>query len=467
MLSIVVASLAVAACKPATGDGPALVQRAIAAVGLTSVGSLVRTSASHETFNMAFQSDRMYPPYLWLPRDVKIAVDYAGSTHRVEMNGASFVTDTGRRAAISPRGTMLMPMQGFGVLDERAFDPWLVLADWSRASDVRVAESCLYRDYWRTVLTRKGRDGTERLFIDPKSTVPVKLERLEPHFLWGDVVAEYLWSIWAPVKGTAAIAPQFSYRIADGEVDTQRTTDAFALVPRDSAGVLTIPPDAMQRPATTFDQSDTVRVGDNTFLLTTRAYTNVVTLERDTVFVLDAQTSPERARADSVWIGKLFPGKHAVVLVVTDLAWPHISGVRYWVANGASVISHPASREFLKRVVDHRWTLQPDLLEQRRARVKLNFKPVDAKLDLAGGAIQLRPIDGVSSEGALMAFLPRTRFLYPGDYIQPGPAASFSGQYAREVAAAVQRAGFAPERFAAMHVPLTDWKALSRFTGQP
>ena len=223
----------------------------------------------------------------------------------------------------------------------------------------------------------------------------------------------------------------------------------------------------MQAPVQSFNESDTVRVGDNTFLLTTRAYTNVVTLERDTIFMLDSQTSAERARADSVWVGKLFPGKHPVVLVVTDLAWPHISGVRYWVANGASVISHPASRDFLQKVVDHKWTLKPDLLEQRRSRVKFHFKAVDAKLDLAGGAIQLRPIDGISSEGALMAFLPRTRFLYPGDYIQPGPAASFSGQYAREVAAATQRAGFAPEKFAAMHVPLTEWKALSRFTGQP
>ena len=51
-------------------------------------------------------------------------------------------------------------------------------------------------------------------------------------------------------------------------------------------------------------------------------------------------------------------------LVVTDLAWPHISGVRYWVALGTPVVSHRASREFLQKVVDHKWTLEPDLLER-------------------------------------------------------------------------------------------------------
>jgi hypothetical protein len=470
MLSIVVAALAVAACRPTTGDAPALIQRAIEAVGLNTVGSLVRTSPVNETFNMAFQSDRMYPPYLWTASDFRAAVDWERGMHRAERGTAPntlvYVTEPNRRAMISSRGNQLVPVRS-QQMDERAMDPWLVLADWKAAHDVRVAEQCFYRDYWRTVLTRKGADAEERLFLDPKSFVPVKLERREPHYLWGDVLAEYLWSIWTPIKGTQAIAPQFAYRIADGEVDTQRSYSSFALVPRDSVVGFSIPENATAAPVMSFNDADTVRIGDNTFLLTTRAYTNVVTLERDTVFIIDAQTSAERARGDSVWIGKLFPGKHPLVLVVTDLAWPHISGVRYWVANGVPVISHPASRDFLKKVVDHKWTLKPDLLEQRRAKVKFNFKAVDTKLDLAGGAVKLRPIDGVTSEGALMAFLPRTRFLYSGDYIQPGSPASFSGQYAREVLAAVQRAGFSPERFAAMHVGLTEWKALPRFTGQP
>jgi hypothetical protein len=114
-----------------------------------------------------------------------------------------------------------------------------------------------------------------------------------------------------------------------------------------------------------------------------------------------------------------------------------------------------------------RWTLAPDLLEQRRAKSRFTFRPVNAELSLAGGAIQLRPIDGVGSEGALLAYFPNERFLYAGDYIQGGGPESFSATYARETAAAVKRAGFTPERFAAMHLPLSDWTTLPKFTGQP
>ena len=146
--------------------------------------------------------------------------------------------------------------------------------------------------------------------------------------------------------------------------------------------------------------------------------------------------------------------------VVTDLAWPHIAGVRYWVALGVPVVSHHASRDFLQQVVDHRWMVEPDLLEKRRATAKLDFHAVEDRLDLGAGAVRLRAIDGAGSEGALMAYIPSDRFLYAGDYIQPGGPGSFSAVYAREVRAAVQRAGFTPSRFIAMHMKLGNWDTL-------
>jgi len=465
-------SLTQSLCRPAAAADPRVVlERSISALGLASVGAGVRTSKVTDVVTMPYQSDRMYPPYLWASRELRLAMDWDRGGQRAEQgtppNMVAFVSDSARRGAISPRGAMLLAQRQAGLLDERAMDPWTVLADWRHAPDVRVLEECMYRDYWRTVLGRNTADGAERLYLDPKTGFPTKLERREPHYLWGDVNTEYLWSIWSPVKGSQALAPQFSFRLVDGETDEQRVLEKYAIVARDSVGALSMPPDATPAPPPPPPNPDTVRVASNTFLLVTRAYTNVVSLQRDTVFILDAQTSAERAQRDSVWVGKLFPGRHPIVLVVTDLAWPHIAGVRYWIGQGATVVSHPASRAFLERVFNKQWTLQPDLLEQRRPKVRFAFRPVNGSLALAGGAIQLRPIDGAGSEGAIIAFFPSERFLYAGDYIQGGGPDSFSATYAREVAAAVRRAAFTPERFAAMHLPLSDWSSLSRFTGQP
>jgi hypothetical protein len=219
---------------------------------------------------------------------------------------------------------------------------------------------------------------------------------------------------------------------------------------------------AATAPAPDFEP-DTVRIGPSAFLLHTRYYTNAIALIRDTVFILDAPfTGDVRAQRDSAWIGRLFPGRHPLVVVVSDLAFPHVAGVRYWVANGATIVSHTASRDFLERVVQRRWTEHPDLLERRRASARFRFVGLDRPRAFAGGALQVVPIDGIGSEASVMTYLATDRFLFAGDYVQNVAEPT---SYAREVWQATRRAGLAPERLAAMHLPLTPWSTLERVAG--
>jgi hypothetical protein len=153
-----------------------------------------------------------------------------------------------------------------------------------------------------------------------------------------------------------------------------------------------------------------------------------------------------------------------VTLVVTDLAWPHVAGMRFWVASGARVVSHRMSRDFLQRVVDRRWAEAPDTYERRRGERPLRLTAVDSGVRaLAGGAVQVAPIDGVGSEGALLVYFPAERFLWASDYVQDlrGPSL-----YVSEVVAAARRAGFRPERVAAQHVPVTPWETLEALAAQ-
>jgi hypothetical protein len=202
---------------------------------------------------------------------------------------------------------------------------------------------------------------------------------------------------------------------------------------------------------------DTVRVSDRTFLLKNRGYTEGIALRRDTVFVFDATQGEARARGDSTWIARLFPGPHPTVLVVTDLAWPHVAGVRFWAARGATIVAHRAAEPFLRRLLDRRWTAEPDLYERLRASgrlPRLRFRSVDRDLALAGGELSLHAIDGITSEVALIGWLPDDRFLWASDYIQ---ATSGPTEYTAEVRAAARRAGIAPTQVAAEHLPLTPW----------
>jgi hypothetical protein len=195
-------------------------------------------------------------------------------------------------------------------------------------------------------------------------------------------------------------------------------------------------------------------------LLHNPQYTEALVMARDTVYVLDATQGEGRAREDSAWIARLYPRHRAVVVVVTDLAWPHIAGVRFWVAHGATIVSHQHSRAMLERVVARRWTHFPDALERmhrRGAAPALHFVGVRDSLALAGGAVRLYPIDGVASEGALMAWIPVDGVLWASDYVQSVKEPTL---YAAEVVRAASRVGIAPRTVAAEHQAPAPWSVV-------
>jgi len=66
-----------------------------------------------------------------------------------------------------------------------------------------------------------------------------------------------------------------------------------------------------------------------------------------------------------------------VAVVVTDLAWPHIAGVRFWVASGATIISHRTSRTIARAGGEPALDLAPDKLERSRAAHRFVLRVVD------------------------------------------------------------------------------------------
>jgi hypothetical protein len=473
MIQIVVALLVAAdPCRATTTPSARpVLDRAASAIGLNDAAGRVLHIDGFDVTNQAFQSDRPgAPPFLaavtaidsWL--DARTGIER--TTSRTTLGGPQRPATTigGAAASYLVRDTSLVPSPStHGELyATRPLDVWTVLLDWRDAPDVHTVATCEYRDYPRLVLSRRGAQGEERLFIDAKSGYPVKLDRLEPDYLWGTVHAEYVYSTWQ--SDGALRWPVSSFRVIDGSTDVTRTYGTTRLVPLDSAPTLALPAQAVSMdiapPAFLVPTNpDTVRVGANTFLLHNVGFNETVTLVRDTVYVFDATQGEVRARADSAWIGRLFPGKHPITVVVTDIAWPHVAGVRFWVATGATIVTHRANRAFLQRVIDRRWTASPDLLERRRAKVTPRLRTVDDSLRLGGGDVTLFAIDGVASEAALAAFLATDRFLWASDYVQ---TLAVPTQYLDETSAAVERMHVSPLRVAAEHLRLSSWEDARR-----
>ena len=330
----------------------------------------------------------------------------------------------------------------------------MVVRDWREEGAATVTATCVTRDFPRLVLTRDTEDGPERLYLDPESGLPVKLDREERDEVWGQHHVEFLYSTWITVDDRMLAGS--SFRVVDGMVEISRTVgNASIMDGEEEPPTLELATGVPEIPSVLEALPDIVPVTENLNLLVTRAYTEAVALVGDTLFVFDATTEEGRALGSRQRIEELHLGAYPAVVVVTDLAWPHIGGVRTWVAHSAEIVSHETSEPLLQRLVDRPWTREPDLLEQRRDQASFRFTGVREGASRAGGRVLLATIGGIGSEGALIAFLPETGFLWASDYIQ---TVSRPSTYAAEVIAAVQREGWVPTQVAAQHLEFTAWQ---------
>jgi hypothetical protein len=201
----------------------ALLQRARDVMGGTeAAGMLVHYHAS-ASLTQNYQSDRMYPPFLdffqeqesWFNPQTAVERTTVQSSFLLAKPQSSVVlTDAQRAFSLGENGLQVSPRY---VMRPRYLNPWLVIADWIDAGGVRAGGIESYRDCPRTVLERQAPEGLQRLFLDPKSGFPVKLELTERHYLWGQRRLEYVYTTWVSAKGIAL--PGASYLLADGETE--------------------------------------------------------------------------------------------------------------------------------------------------------------------------------------------------------------------------------------------------------
>ena len=434
---------------------------AATAIGMTRAGGRVLHVLPAVVRELADESDRAYPPFVeqvlsrdqWF--DPQADVERAG-TVLISAGGAYRVSGTTVTDASEINSAVRVG---------RNFNPWAVVSDWERDTSVRVLGRCPYADFQRVVLARAGPLGQERLYLDPRSHFPLKLESTELNYFLGPVHDQYLYTAWfnaAPF----AYYPESAIKLTDGlgrESWFVNLPGQATLVPRDSAPSFAVPDSAAMPftfpPQFSADDPDTVRAGAHTFLLVNKAFTSVVALVDDTVFVLDAAGGEERAQHDSVWIGKLFPGHHPVTLVLVNAIWPHIAGLRFWIAAGARVVGHPLTHALVTSAVARRWIERPDRLERQRAHTVLHFADVSGSLKLAGGGLGLYELDGAASEGILMAYIGADRFLWASDRIQLDTTPSL---YTADLQRSVTLAGIHPLATSGPHFKLIPWSQIER-----
>lgn len=164
------------------------------------------------------------------------------------------------------------------------------------------------------------------------------------------------------------------------------------------------------------------KLGNGVYLIT-GGYAAVAVDFKDHILVIEGGQSEQRSEAVIAEAKRLIPGKPIAEVVNTHPHFDHSGGLRTYVAEGATIVTHEANKGFFEKALANPRTLSPDRLSRNPRNVKVRY--VGGKTMLSDGehVVELHHLQGFSHhDGTLIAYLPKEKVLVQADGFNP-PAA--------------------------------------------
>src|SRR5205085_1169382 len=161
------------------------------------------------------------------------------------------------------------------------------------------------------------------------------------------------------------------------------------------------------------------KLGDGVFLIMP-AYAAIAVDMKDGVVVLEGPQSTMRGEQIIAEVHKDIPGKSIKYVFNTHNHFDHSSGLRAFVAEGATIITAQSNKGYYERILALPHTLVLDKLSQNHAKVKVEL--VGDKRVLTDGVhtIEIYKTQGsLHNEGLLFAYLPKEKVVIEADSFNP------------------------------------------------
>jgi glyoxylase-like metal-dependent hydrolase (beta-lactamase superfamily II) len=172
------------------------------------------------------------------------------------------------------------------------------------------------------------------------------------------------------------------------------------------------------------------KLGDGLWLIAGGSHNSVAVEFRDHAVVIEAPLNEERSLAVIGEVNRLIPNKPIKFVVNTHHHWDHLGGIRTYVHEGATIITHVGNRPYYQEVLRARpWVLQPDrysLFPPEEWSEGYIFETAREKYILGDDTrtIELHSVAGLAhAAGMLMAYFPKEKIVVQADLYNPAAPA--------------------------------------------
>jgi glyoxylase-like metal-dependent hydrolase (beta-lactamase superfamily II) len=161
------------------------------------------------------------------------------------------------------------------------------------------------------------------------------------------------------------------------------------------------------------------KLADGVFLILP-AYAALAVDFKDYIVVVEGPQSEERGEAVIAEAKRDIPNKPIKYVVNTHNHFDHSSGLRAFIAEGATIITYEGNKGYYKKIFSQPHNLAPD--RQSDAKKKISIETMTDKKVLTDGnhVIELHRLQGSNHNyGLLVAYLPKEKILVEADAFNP------------------------------------------------
>lgn len=308
-----------------------------------------------------------------------------------------------------------------------------------------------------------------RIYLNADTHLPTAVEWVAAYpygifwSIWGDVTTRAYYSFWWLQNGIHY--PLQTDLVRDGLPDQTVTISKLDFNPTFATDQFVVPSEAR----TPFAAAAAKTIEDRTpaetttelapgVLLIPGAWNTTIIRQEDGIVILEAPISSGYSAKVIQIAQSKFPSMRIKAVITTSDSWPHIGGVREYVAHEIPVYALDRTVPLLKRFLHAPRTRYPDLLAHSPHREELRAVSSRTLIGSGSNRLEIYPIHGETSERQIMIYFPEYKLLYGSDpFQQLEDGTFFYPQTVYELQSAVEREHLSVERFFMMHIEPNPW----------
>lgn len=167
---------------------------------------------------------------------------------------------------------------------------------------------------------------------------------------------------------------------------------------------------------------EAVVIAPGVWQVTASGYASMLVEFRDFLVMFEAPLDDARSAAVQAWVKQTVPNKPTRYVVNTHAHFDHAGGLRWYAAEGVTIVTHEMNRSYYEQVWSRPRTLRPDRLSKEPRQA--TWETITEKKVITDGSRTLelhKLIDNGHNPYLLIGYVPNEQLILYGDMYNPPP----------------------------------------------